>query len=118
LPKIKRPHIRETSPGKNDNFHPKYLLHLPRRPRAVSGFALFCNLARSSLALYAVPVRQAGTLPPASFRFHLTVDPLAIGYHSLLPSVFGTRTLELSPMPGAPKKRAVETARLTIINPT
>jgi hypothetical protein len=28
----------------------------------------------------AVPVRQARSLPPASFRFHLTVDILALGY--------------------------------------
>ena len=32
------------------------------------------------LALYAVSVRQARLLPPASFRFHLTMDTLALGY--------------------------------------
>ena len=30
-------------------------------------------------SLYTVPVRQARGLPPASFRFHLTVDTLAFG---------------------------------------
>jgi len=29
-------------------------------------------------ASYAVSVRQAGSLPQASFRFHLTVDTLAV----------------------------------------
>ena len=28
---------------------------------------------------YVLSVRQAGILPPASFRFHLVVDTLAIG---------------------------------------
>jgi len=27
-----------------------------------------------------ISVRQAGSLPPASFRFHLAVDTLAFGY--------------------------------------
>ena len=31
-------------------------------------------------ALYEVSVRQARCLPPASFRFHLATDTLAIGY--------------------------------------
>ena len=31
-------------------------------------------------ALYAVSVRQARLLPPASFRFHLAMDTLAFGY--------------------------------------
>ena len=75
----KRPHVRETSPGKNDNFHPIYLLHLPCCPRAVSDFDSCCNLIRTTLALYELPVRQAGSLPPASFRFHLAVDTLALG---------------------------------------
>ena len=29
-------------------------------------------------ALYAISVRRLGTLPAASFRFHLTMDPLAV----------------------------------------
>ena len=70
-------HVYETSPGKNDNFHPIYLLHLPCELRAVLDFGLFGNLIRLTLALYAVSVRQAGILLPASFRFHLTMDTLA-----------------------------------------
>jgi hypothetical protein len=27
-----------------------------------------------------IPVRQTRSLPPASFRFHLAVDTLALGY--------------------------------------
>jgi hypothetical protein len=42
-------------------------------------FALFCKLIRPTNALYVVSVRQAEGLPPASFRFHLTMDTLAFG---------------------------------------
>jgi len=38
------PHVREISPGKNDNFHPIYLLHLPWLFRTVSDFVLYCKL--------------------------------------------------------------------------
>ena len=70
-------HVHETSPGKNDNFHPIYLLHLPCELRTVLDFGLFGNLIRLTLALYAVSVRQAQNLLPDSFRFHLTMDTLA-----------------------------------------
>ena len=36
-------------------------------------------MAFSELDLYEVPVRQAKCLPPASFRFHLTMETLALG---------------------------------------
>ncbi len=49
-----------------------------------------------------IPVRQAGSLPPASFRFQLAVDTLALGYvlgtinpHS------GLAPVRLHPCPGA-----------------
>ncbi len=70
-------HVHETSPGKNDDFHPIYLLHLPCELRTVLDFGLLCNLIQLTLALYAVSIRQAGILLPASFRFHLTMDTLA-----------------------------------------
>ena len=73
------PHVHKTSPGKNDDFHPIYLLHLPCELRAVLDFGLYGNLIRLTLALYAVSVRQAENLLPASFRFHLTMDTLAFG---------------------------------------
>jgi len=42
-------------------------------------FNLFGGLILSD-SLYAISVRQAKGLPPASFRFHLTMNTLAIGY--------------------------------------
>ena len=69
----------QTSSGKNDNLHPIYSLHLLHGVRAVSDFVLFGKLIRPKTALYAVFVHRAGTLPPASFRFHLTMDTLALG---------------------------------------
>ena len=49
------------------------------RVSIASGFVLFCRLTLSENASYAVSVRQAETLPRASFRFHLTMDTLAFG---------------------------------------
>ncbi|MBN1190402.1 MAG: hypothetical protein JXA46_11665, partial [Dehalococcoidales bacterium] len=69
----------QTSAGKLMPFHPIYLLHLHHKPRIALDFVLLCKLIRFTYALYAVPVRQAGILPPASFRFHLTMDTLAFG---------------------------------------
>lgn len=40
-------------------------------------------MAHSSIFLrasYVISVRQTGTLPPPSFRFHLAMDTLALGY--------------------------------------
>jgi hypothetical protein len=71
--------ICQTSMGKPVSFLPIYLLHLHHKPRIASDFVLFCKLIRLIYALYAVSVRQAGILPTASFRFHLTVDTLAFG---------------------------------------
>ena len=73
------PHVHETSAGKLAPLHPIYLLHLHRKPRIALDFVLLCKLVRLTYAFYAVPVRQAGILPPASFRFHLAVDTLALG---------------------------------------
>ena len=56
-----------------------YLLHLHLGFRVASGFILFCRLTHRRMP-DAVPVRQVGGLPPASFRFHLVVDTLALGY--------------------------------------
>ena len=42
--------------------------------------ALICLATYPQLyALYEVSVRQTKCLPPASFRFHLTMDTIAIG---------------------------------------
>jgi hypothetical protein len=66
--------IVETSPDKSDNFLPMCLVHLHRKVRAVLDFALFSKLVRLAI----LSVRQAGNLPPTSFRFHLAVDTLAL----------------------------------------
>ena len=61
-----------------DNFPLMSLLHLLYGFRAVLDFTLSCKLIHPNPALYEVSVRQCKCLPPASFRFHLTVDTLAI----------------------------------------
>ena len=71
-------HTVEISPDKSDNFLPMCLVHLHRKVRAVLDFALFGKLVRLANALYVLSVRQAGNLPPTSFRFHLAVDTLAL----------------------------------------
>ena len=45
---------------------------------AVSGFCLFCSITLNDPPDI-VSVRRRRLLPPASFRFHLAVDTLAIG---------------------------------------
>ena len=70
--------VRETSPGKSYNLPPMHLLYLLYGIWAVSDFVMFGRLIRSISALYTVSVRQFGILPPASFRFHLTMDTLAL----------------------------------------
>ena len=54
-------------------------LHLHRRFRVALGFILFRRLTHRCMP-DAVSVRWGGSLPPASFRFHLTMDTLAFGY--------------------------------------
>ena len=41
-------------------------------------FVLFSKLVRSTNALYAISVRRCRILLSASFRFHLTMDTLAV----------------------------------------
>lgn len=60
-------------------FPTMYLLHIHLGFRVALGFILFGRLTHRRMP-YAVPVRQVGGLPPASFRFHLAVDTLALGY--------------------------------------
>ena len=68
----------KTSSGKRYHFHLIYLLHLHLKIRAVLDFVLLRKLVRFKYALYAVSVRQTEALPWASFRFHLTMDTLAL----------------------------------------
>nr|WP_217629836.1 hypothetical protein [Planococcus glaciei] len=71
--------FNQTSPGKNAIFPSTYLLHLLHATFGRKGFALFSRLTQSHIALYEVRVPQTGGLPPASFRFHVAVDTLALG---------------------------------------
>ena len=62
-----------------------YLPHLLVLP-ATFGLHLFWQTYPYFPALYVVPVRQAKGLPTASFRFHLTMNTLAVQlYTSSLP---------------------------------
>ena len=72
-------YVREVSSGKNTFFPTIYLLHLHLGVRVALGFVLLCRLTHPRMP-DAVSVRQVSDLPRASFRFHLTVDTLAVGY--------------------------------------
>ncbi len=72
-------HVSETSPGKSDNFP---LIHLPHLHDEISGsigLRFVMQAHPSHHALYVISVRQTEGLPPASFRFGLTTDTLALG---------------------------------------
>ena len=62
---------------RRDNLPLMSLLHLLCGIRAVLDFTLFGKLVRPCSAFYEVSVRQCECLPPAFFRFHLTMDTLA-----------------------------------------
>ena len=72
-------HVRESSPGKLAFFPTMYPLHLHLGFRVASGFVLFGRLTHPRMP-DAIPVRKVSGLPPASFRFHLAMDTLALGY--------------------------------------
>ena len=62
-------------------------------------FAVFRQLISRSLASYAISVRRTKDLPTASFRFHLTMDTLAVQlYISHYLGMFRTFTCESAPM--------------------
>jgi len=70
--------IHQTSPGKSVIFLSIYLLHLLDITFGRKDFVLYCRLIQWYLALYEVRVPQTGSLPPASFRFRITTDTLAL----------------------------------------
>ncbi|OSX53820.1 hypothetical protein B7H16_09365 [Anoxybacillus ayderensis] len=71
--------IHQTSSGKSAIFLPPiYLLHLLCITFGRKDFVLFGKLIQLYLALYEVCVPQTGSLPPASFRFRVTTDTLAL----------------------------------------
>ena len=97
-------HSGETSADKRVDLPPIYPPHLHLRVRSVLDFALFSKLVRPEYALYAVSVRQAGSLLRTSFRFHLTMDTLVFRLQFLLTSLYRTFTDESTHMPRIPKK--------------
>ena len=63
-----------------------------------------------------ISVRQVKVLPPASFRFHLTMDTLALGYS--LPATGRLRDfhpLEYAPAGRTTKKKAPETLSFLLL---
>jgi len=68
----------QISPGKNVFFLSIYLPHLLPFPFGSKDFTLTRKLIQRMVAFYEVRVPQARDLPPASFRFHLTVDTVAL----------------------------------------
>ena len=66
---------RQISQGKSRDLRAIHLSHLRATLRMTSGFEFFA-LWRGSRRLYALPVRQAGTLPIPSFRSRLAATPL------------------------------------------
>ena len=66
-----------------------------------SYWALTCNAALPTYSAFMISVRQASDLPPASFRFPVTWDTLALGY--ILPAV--GRIRDFHPLKHAPAGR-------------
>jgi hypothetical protein len=71
-------HTSQISPGKSVIFPSIYLLHLLSFAFGSKDFVLVGRLIQRMLASYEVRVPQAGGLPPASFRFHLAMNTLAL----------------------------------------
>ena len=99
----KTPHVREASPGTRTLFlsiHLPYLLHMiPCSYRAST-----CMAVLPSCSAFMISVRQARDLPPASFRSHLAVGTLALGY--ILPAT--GRIRDFHPLERAPAGRTMK----------
>ena len=88
VPPVRPPRLRCTL------FSLIYLPHLLVLP-ATFGLHRLRPTYPNFPALYMVPVRQAKGLPTASFRFHLTMDTLAV---QLCTSSLPTRTRDFHPL--------------------
>ena len=101
----KTPYVRRTSPGTRmfllTIYLPWLLNMLP-----YSYWALTCNAALPTYSAFMISVRQASDLPPASFRFPVTRDTLALGY--ILPAV--GRIRDFHPLKHAPAGRTLKKA--------
>ncbi len=72
--------VMETSADKDAVF-PSYACHIyVHRSEQLIGLWLIQQPYPLLSVLYVIPVRQARCLPPASFRFRLATDTLALGY--------------------------------------
>ena len=81
-------------------IYPPHLLVLP----ATFGLHLLLQTYPYFRALYVISVRRTKDLPTASFRFHLTMDTLAVQlYASRYLGALGTFTLKSPPMAGIQK---------------
>ena len=98
--KNKTPHVRRISPGTRmfllTIYLPWLLSMIP-----YSYWASTCSADLPSYSAFMVSVRQASDLPPASFRFPVTQDTLALGY--ILPAV--GRIRDFHPLKHAPAGR-------------
>ena len=104
------PYVRETSPGTRILFR---LMYLPWLLHMIpcSYWASACFAVLPSYTTFMISVRQVKVLPPASFRFHLTMDTLALGY--ILPAA--GRLRDFHPLEYAPAWRTnSQNARRTV----
>ena len=101
--KNKTPHVRRISPGTRmfllTIYLPWLLSMIP-----YSYWASTCSADLPSYSAFMVSVRQASDLPPASFRFPVTQDTLALGY--ILPAV--GRIRDFHPLKHAPAGRTIK----------
>ena len=74
------PYVHETSPGKSAIFP----LHLSATFTPLIPSSYWALICYAALPIYTMPdvisVRQTRSLPPASFRFHLTDGHPCLGY--------------------------------------
>ena len=96
----KTPYVRRTSPGTRTFLLTIYLPWLLNM-LPYSYWALTCRAALPTYSAFMISVRQASDLPPASFRFPVTQDTLALGY--ILPAV--GRIRDFHPLKHAPAGR-------------
>ena len=93
-------------------IYPPHLLGSYKRQ--LYGFVLFSRLTKRNLASYVISVRRTKSLLTASFRFHLTIDTLAVRlYTSSLPR----RVRDFHPLErahGAQTKKTVCPIRQTV----
>ena len=88
------------SPGKGTDFPSMSPPHLLYNTFDSKDFVLCCKLIQYYLALYEVRVPRSGGLPPTSFRYDGHPSYPCLKLQLLLPSLFGTFTLESAPMLG------------------